>query len=59
LITLTGRHRVQDVVDDLDFEEMAAVAERPALIVATGDGTIAGPRRVGAVAKSPGLGPRS
>ena len=40
-----GRGRVEDPVDDLDFEEMVARAERAALVITARDRAIADPRR--------------
>ena len=44
-----GRGRVEDAVDDLDFEEMVAGAERAALVETARDRAIADPPRIGAL----------
>ena len=44
-----GRGRIEHPVDDLDFEEMVARAERAALVVAPRDRAIADPPRIGAI----------
>ena len=51
-----GRGRVEHPVDDLDFEEMVARAERAALVETARDRAIADPPRIGALEAAARLG---
>ncbi len=51
-----GRDRVVNPVDDLDFEEMVARAERAALIVTPRDGAVADPAGIGSLETAASLG---
>ena len=51
-----GRLLVEDVIDDLHFEEVVAGAERAALLRAAVEGVVADHVRVGAVEPALGLG---
>ena len=53
-----GRGRVVNPVDDLDFQEMVARAECPALVVTPRDCPVADPPGVGSVKAAARLGHR-
>src|SRR5206468_9320354 len=50
-----GRLLIENLIDDLDFKEMVARAERAALIGATSQGAFADPIGIGAVQEAVGL----
>ena len=51
-----GRSRIEHAVDDLDFEEVVARAERAALVVTAGDRAIADAAGIGAFQAAARLG---